>query len=103
MDLVVVYLTKVREHVIIPEHYIFDFNIKALKNFGRNACRDQLVYWSDECIEGQHYPAPKEDATVSETWPAGTGAWYHARTIHFTGKYFSTKCQPFYIEQITFF
>lgn len=84
MNLVVVYLTKVREHVIIPENYIHGFNLKALKNFGKNACRDQLVYWSDECIEGENYPDPKEDAIVSETWPAGSGAWYHARTIYYT-------------------
>lgn len=87
MNLVVVYLTKVREHIIIPENYIYGFNLKSLKNFGKNACRDQLVYWSDDCVEGFDYPDPKEDAIISENWPAGSGAWYHARTIYYTGKY----------------
>lgn len=52
MDLVVVYLTNVHEHVIVPEHYIYDLNVKSLKNKGKNPCRDYLVYWSDECVEG---------------------------------------------------
>lgn len=90
MNLVVVYLSKVREHIIIPEKYIHGFNdkfLQALKNYGRNPCRDQLVYWSDECVEGVHYPEPIKNAAVSEKWPAGNGAWYHSHTIWFTGKY----------------
>lgn len=87
MDLVVVYLTKVREHIIIPEKYIYGFNIKALKNYGRNQSRDQLIYWSNECIEGEHYPDPDENAVVSENWPAETGSWFHGRTIFYTGTY----------------
>lgn len=87
MNLVVAYLTKVREHIIIPERYIYGLNMKALKNFGNNSSRDQLVYWADECVEGQNYPEPHPDADISENWPAGTGAWYHARTIYFTGKH----------------
>lgn len=87
MNLVVVFLTKVRKHIIIPEEYILGFNVNALKNFGNNSCRDQLVFWSDECIEGELYPEPNPDASISENWPAGSGAWYHARTIYYTGKY----------------
>lgn len=87
MSLVVAYLHKVRQHVIAPERFIYDLNLKTLKNFGRNSCRDQLVYWCDDCIEGQHYPDPKEDSIISEQWPAGAGAWYHARIIYFTGMY----------------
>lgn len=85
MNLVLVFLTKVREHVIIPEHYIYGFNVKALKNFGNNASRDQLIYWSDECIEGEKYPEPNFNAEISDVFPAKSGAWYHARTIYFTG------------------
>lgn len=87
MNLVVAYLTKVREHIIVPERYIHGFNVKALKNFGNNSCRDQLIYWSDECIEGQHYPDPNPDAIIADSWPAGNGTWYHARTIYYTGMY----------------
>lgn len=87
MDLVVVYLTNVHEHVIVPEHYIYDLNVKSLKNKGKNPCRDYLVYWSDECVEGEHYPEPNSDATISMNFPAGSGAWFHGRTVYFTGTY----------------
>ena len=70
MNFVVAYLSKVRQHVIIPKNYIYGLDMKSLKNYGNNWCRDQLTYWSDECIEGQHYSNPKEDARISENWPA---------------------------------
>ena len=87
MNLVVAYLTKVRRHVSVPESYIYGLDVKALKNYGNNWCRDQLIYWSDDCVEGEHYPDPKSDARISENWPARGGAWYHARTIFYTGMY----------------
>ncbi|XP_055315745.1 uncharacterized protein LOC129575768 [Sitodiplosis mosellana] len=91
MDLVVVYLTKVRRHIIIPEKYIYGFNLKALKNYGKNPSRDQLIYWSEECIEGEHYPDPDINATVSENWPAQAGAWFHGRTIYYTDDFEEAK------------
>lgn len=87
MDLAVIYLRKVRKHVIIPEKYIYDFNLNALKNYGKNPSRDQLVYWSDECIEGRYYPDINPNAVISEVWPAPTGAWFYGRVLLFTGKY----------------
>lgn len=90
MNLVVAYLSKVKEHIIVPESYIYGFNLKALKNYGKNSCRDQLVYWSDECEEGEYYPKPKVGACVTDSWPAGDGAWFHARTIYYTGMYYNT-------------
>lgn len=87
MNYVVVFLKKVREHIIIPESYIYGFNLKALKNCGKNSCRDYLVYWSEDCIEGEYYPEPKEDAIVSENWPVSIGVWCKARTIFYTGMY----------------
>lgn len=86
MDLVVVCLTNAGKNIIIPEHYIYGLDYKQLKNNGKNACRDQLVYWSDDCIEGFYYPEIDKNAVVKMELPAGNGAWYHGRTIYFTGK-----------------
>lgn len=86
MDLVVVYLTDVKKHIIVPEKYIYGLDLKQLKNRGKNMCRNHLVYWSDDCIEGERYPEPDESAPKSKNFPAGGGAWYFGHTIHFTGK-----------------
>lgn len=85
MDLVVVYLTDVRKHVIVPENYIYGFDLKKLKNRGKNMSQNQLVFWSDSCIECEVYPTPNEDAPKLKTFPPGDGAWYYGRTIHYTG------------------
>lgn len=87
MNLVVVFLTKVRVHIIVPERYVHGLSIKSVKNLGKNSCRDYLIYWSDECIEGENYPEPNLNAKESSTFPtAQGGAWYHGRLIYFTGK-----------------
>lgn len=47
LDLVVVYLTTVREKVIVPEKYINGYDkgfLKHLKNVGNNSCRDHLIF-----------------------------------------------------------
>lgn len=86
MDLVVVFLTDVGKHIIVPEEYVYGLDLKQLKNRGKNMSRDHLVYWSDDCIEGERYPEPNETAPKSKTFPAPAGgAWYFGRTIHFTG------------------
>lgn len=86
MDLVVTYLKDVKRYVIVPENYIYGFNLKSLKNLGNNSCRDQLVFWSDECIEGLYYPEPNANANKLRYFPPGIdGGWYHGRTIYFTG------------------
>lgn len=88
MDLVVVFLTHVREYTIVPEKYIFGLDYKQLKNLGKNSCRDHLVYWSDDCVEDVYYPEPNLDFDVSRNFPAGKGAWFHGRTIYFTSEYY---------------
>lgn len=90
MDLVVVYLSDVAKHIIVPESYIYGLDLKQLKNRGKNMSRSHLVYWSDDCIEGELYPEPNENAPKSQTFPAGNGAWYFGRTIHFTGKFYES-------------
>lgn len=87
-DLVVVYLRDVREYVIVPERYIYGLNYTQLKNKGKNSCRDHLVFWSDVCIEGAFYPEIDSNAVNSTELPAGNGAWYHGRTIYYTGEIF---------------
>lgn len=87
MDYVVVYLTHIKTSVVVPEHYIYDLNLKALKNRGNNACRDHLVYWSNNCIQCEFYPEPNLNAVKTKVYStADEGAWYHARTIYFTGQ-----------------
>lgn len=86
MDLVVVFLTHAREYIIVPENYIYGLNYKQLKNSGKNSCRDHLIYWSNDCIEGIFYPEIDKNAVISMELPPGNGAWYHGRTIHYTGK-----------------
>lgn len=85
MNLVVVFLSEVREYIIVPENYIFGLNIKDVKNLGKNSSRDYLVYFSDDCVEGTFYPDPIQNATESSQFPAGSGSWYRGRIIHFTG------------------
>lgn len=87
MDLVLVLLSDVRKYIIVPESYVYGLNISALKNLGRNSCRDYLVYWSDDCVEGVDYPDPIPNAPKRDTFPAGKGAWLRGRTIYFTGSY----------------
>lgn len=71
MDLVIVYLTDIREYVIVPERYIYGLDVKQLKNSGKNSCRDHLVFWSDKCIEGEFYPEPIFSSDISNAFPAG--------------------------------
>lgn len=86
MNLVVVFLTNVKKHIIVPENYVYGLSIKAVKNHGKNSCRDYLIYWADECIEGEFYPDPNSNAVESSIFPVQGGAWYHGRLIYFTGK-----------------
>lgn len=89
MDLVVVYLTKVREKVIVPETYINGYNnsfVKHLKNKGNNAGRDHLIFWSNEIVEGEFYPEPDQNAEELENFPPEKSGWYIGRTLYFTGK-----------------
>lgn len=88
MNLVLVFLSKIRNYIIVPENYIYGLNIGDVKNRGKNSCRDYLIYWTDNCIEGIFYPEPCPNAIQSSTFPAGNGAWYHGRIIHFTGMHF---------------
>lgn len=69
MDLVVVFLKDVKEHKIVPESYVHDLCVSALKNRGNNACQNRLIFWSDECIEGLRYPNPNKNAKKSDTFP----------------------------------
>lgn len=88
MDLVVVFLKDVKEHKIVPESYVHDLCVSALKNRGNNACQNRLIFWSGECIEGLRYPNPNKNAKKSDTFPTGVGgAWYLGRTLFFTGNY----------------
>lgn len=89
-DLVLAYLKDVREHVIIPEIYINGFDLKSLKNCGKNSCRDYLIFWADDCVEGEYYPVPDKRAPKKDTFPAGNGGWYNGRTIWYTGKIYRT-------------
>lgn len=88
MDLVVVFLTKVGKHIIVPEKYIHELDIKQLKNRGKNSCRDYLIYWSDDVIECENYPDPIPDAVVMDSFPAGCGGWFKGRLLFFTGTFF---------------
>lgn len=85
MNLVVVFLTKIGEHFIVPESYIYDLDMKQLKNRGKNSCRDYLVYWADDIIECEFYPEPNKDAVVMYSFPAGRGGWFTGRTVYFSG------------------
>lgn len=58
MDLVVVFLVDIGKHVIVPEKYVYDLNISQLKNRGKNASRNFLVYYTDDCVECVYYPDP---------------------------------------------
>lgn len=89
MDLVVVYLCDIGKHVIVPEEYIHDLNVSQLKNRGKNASRNFLVYYTDDCIECEYYPDPISDAIVMNEFPAGHGGWFHGRTIFYTSKFIS--------------
>lgn len=84
MDLVVIFLTDIGQHVIVPEKYVYDLNVSQLKNRGKNACIDFLVYYTDDCIECQYYPDPILDAIILKEFPAGRGGWFHGRTVFFT-------------------
>lgn len=89
MNFVLVYLREVREYVIVPETYINGYGpafLNSLKNKGNNSSRDQLIFYSDQCVEGENYPEPDQNAALSETFPPNGNAWYHGRTILFTGK-----------------
>lgn len=85
MNLVLVFLTNVREYIIVPENYIYGLDINAVKNLGKNSCRNYLIYWSDDCVEGAYYPEPDENAAKSTQFPAERGAWFFGRIIYFTG------------------
>lgn len=97
IELVVVFLTDVKEFIIVPENYILGLDINAVKNMGKNSCRDHLIYWSDQCVEGDFYPEPKKSAVVSKTFPANDGAWFHGRTVHYTGKFDILKIMRLHI------
>lgn len=89
MNLVLVYLREVKEHVIVPETYINGFDgtfLNSLKNNGNNPGRDLLIFWSKDCIEGKIYPEPDKNAGISKTFPPEDGAWYKGRTIYYTGE-----------------
>lgn len=86
MDLVVVFLVDIGKHVIVPEKYVYDLNISQLKNRGKNASRNFLVYYTDDCVECVYYPDPISDAIKMKEFPAGRGAWFYGRTVFFTGK-----------------
>lgn len=85
MDLVVVYLIDIGKHVIFPEKYVRDLNIPSLNNRGKNASRNFLVYFTDDCTECVHYPDPVQGAQILKEFPAGHGGWFYGRTIYFTG------------------
>lgn len=89
MDLVVVYMTKVHQKVIVPEQYINGYNqefVKHLKNKGNNAGRDHLIFWSSEIVEGEFYPDPDQNAKETTSFPPQKNGWYLGRTLYFTGK-----------------
>lgn len=89
LDLVVVYLTTVREKVIVPEKYINGYDkgfLKHLKNVGNNSCRDHLIFWSKDIVEGKFYPDADQSAPKMETFPPGKCGWYLGRTLYFTGE-----------------
>lgn len=99
MDLVVIFLPNVGEHIIVPETYVYNLDMKQLKNRGRNSCRDYLVYWSDDSIECEYYPEPIPNASNMDKFPAGQGGYFKGRLILFTSKFFYI----FYHQEIHFF
>lgn len=99
-----VYLCDIEKHVIVPEKYIHDLNVSQLKNRGKNASRNFLVYFTDDAIECEQYPDPISDAIVMTEFPAGRGDWFYGRTISFTGKFISfifSQCERKYITHDT--
>lgn len=88
-DFVVVYLTAVRQKIIVPETYINGYNksfLKHLKNKGNNASRDHLIFWSKKVVEGEFYPEPDQNAKEMLVFPPDESGWYLGRTLWFTGK-----------------
>lgn len=93
MDLVVVLLKTVQQKVIVPEHYINGYNqsyLKHLKNKGNYACRDHLIFWSKDIVEGEYYPNVDPNAKELAIFPPEKCGWYRGRTLWFTGKTFVT-------------
>lgn len=53
---VVVFLTDAKEHVIVPEEFIFGLDEESLKNRGRNANFSYKIFWSENAISENGVP-----------------------------------------------
>lgn len=98
MFAVVVLLTKPREHIIVPESYIFGLEKLEddLKTWGANKQHDHLIFWSkhlldDDIITDETNP-PDFSLTISENFPPSSEAnvgCYFGRIKRFFSKHYN--------------
>lgn len=53
---VVVFLTDVKKHIIVPEQFIFGLDEERLKNIGRNSNFQYKIFWSENAIDENGVP-----------------------------------------------
>lgn len=88
---VVVFLTKVKKRIVIPEQWIFDLNQQSLKNYGVNSNRNVLIFWSNSAKDADNRPdvsyAPNFTAPFSNAYPPlHDQACYLARLYFYRGE-----------------